>query len=210
MEAGTVTLQPPPKSGAHIKPVVLREGDVISLNGDTGEVLLGAMPLKPPSLDGSDDLKTFMGWVDSTKTIKVMANADTPNDAIESRKNGAEGIGLTRTEHMFFNDERIRVVRRMILAKDQDSKQKALNELLPYQRKDFEGILEAMDGLPVTVRLLDPPLHEFLPPLESVDDAFANEAGLTKDECIHAIERLSEVKKELLNLYLLLRVYYHI
>ena len=134
-----------------------------------------------------------MDWVDKRRNIKVLANADTPADAAEARRNGAQGIGLTRTEHMFFAEDRIRVVRRMILSKDKKHRQAALDDLLPYQRNDFEGILEAMDGLPVTVRLLDPPLHEFLPKAEQVDSAFAAEVGMSVEECKHTIERMEEV-----------------
>jgi pyruvate,orthophosphate dikinase len=188
-EAGTITFYPKDQG----KAITLRKGDWLSLNGDTGEVINGKMSLSPPSISSSKDTVRLMQWVDMKRTIKVEANADTPADAAEARKNGAEGIGLTRTEHMFFNDERIRVVRRMILSKDKYHRQKALDELLPYQRNDFEGILEAMDGLPVTIRLLDPPLHEFLPQVSQVDDAFAKDVGMTKEECIHTIERMEEV-----------------
>lgn len=174
-------------------PLTLKEGDWLSLNGDTGEVIKGKQSLSPPSISSSKDTVRLMQWVDMKRTIKVLANADTPADAAEARKNGAEGVGLTRTEHMFFSDERIRVVRRMILSKDKFHRQKALEELLPYQRSDFEGILEAMDGLPVTVRLLDPPLHEFLPAIDQVDEAFAKDVGMTLEECIHTIERMEEV-----------------
>jgi pyruvate,orthophosphate dikinase len=173
--------------------VTLKEGDWLSLNGDTGEVIKGKQALSPPSISSSKDTVRLMQWVDMKRTIKVLANADTPADAAEARKNGAEGVGLTRTEHMFFNDERIRVVRRMILSKDKEHRQKALDELLPHQRSDFEGILAAMDGLPVTVRLLDPPLHEFLPAPEMVDEAFANDVGMSLEECRHTIERMKEV-----------------
>jgi len=171
----------------------VREGDFLSLNGDTGEVLIGQLPLSPPSLESSQDTSNFMKWVDETRVIHVLANADSPIDAIEARRNGAQGIGLTRTEHMFFSDERIRVVRRMILSQDPANKKRALDELLVYQRKDFEGILEAMDGLPVTVRLLDPPLHEFLPKEEYVDEAFASDVGLSVEGCLQAIRRMHEV-----------------
>jgi pyruvate,orthophosphate dikinase len=174
-------------------PLTLKEGDWLSLNGDTGEVIKGKQSLSPPSISSSKDTVRLMQWVDMKRTIKVLANADTPADAAEARKNGAEGVGLTRTEHMFFSDERIRVVRRMILSKDKFHRQKALEELLPYQRSDFEGILEAMDGLPVTVRLLDPPLHEFLPAIDQVDEAFAKDVGMTLEECVHTIERMEEV-----------------
>lgn len=187
-EAGTVTFY----SKGSNAPVVLREKDWISLNGDTGEVLKGQFPLNPPSIESSTDIVRFMKWIDLRRSIKVMANADTPADAMEARRNGAQGIGLVRTEHMFFADDRIRVVRRMILSKN-ENKEKALAELLELQRQDFEGILEAMDGLPVTVRLLDPPLHEFLPAVDSIDDGFAQEAGMSKEECIYEVNKLQEV-----------------
>jgi len=189
-DAGTVTFYPKDSNAAA---VTLRKGDYISLNGDTGEIIQGSLPLHPPSIDGSQDTVRLMQWVDNKRTIRVMANADTPEDAAEARRNGAQGIGLTRTEHMFFSDDRIRVVRRMILSKDATHRARALTELLPYQRSDFEGILEAMDGLPVTVRLLDPPLHEFLPQPKDVDASFAADVGMTIEECRHAIERLEEV-----------------
>ena len=171
---------------------IYREGDQLSLNGDTGEILEGVMELKPPSTT-SGEIKRFMKWVDDKRKIKILTNADTPGDAMEARKNGAEGIGLARTEHMFFSPDRINVVRKMILAPDPISRQQALNELLPFQRSDFEGMLHAMDGLPVTVRLLDPPLHEFLPPKEHVDESFAKGVGLSKEECYQTIERMEEM-----------------
>uniref|UniRef100_A0ACD5THD9 Uncharacterized protein n=1 Tax=Avena sativa TaxID=4498 RepID=A0ACD5THD9_AVESA len=125
---------------------VLYEGDWLSLNGSTGDVILGKQPLSPPAL--SPDLETFMSWVDEVRKLKVMANADTPGDALAARKNGAEGIGLCRTEHMFFaSDERIKAVRQMIMAPTVELRQKALDRLLPYQRSDFEGIFRAMDGM---------------------------------------------------------------
>lgn len=185
--AGTVTIR---REG--LSPVTLKEGDWISLNGDTGEIIVGKQSLKPPSLD-SEETVTFMKWVDDKRKIKVLANADTPADAVEARRNGAQGIGLVRTEHMFFADDRIGAVRRMILAKSPEMRRRALDELLPMQQADFEGILEAMDGLPVTVRLLDPPLHEFLPPVGSVTKSFASELGMTIAECEQEIERMSEV-----------------
>ena len=172
---------------------VINEGDYISLNGDTGEVIVGKMDMVPPSIDQSPYAVRLMEWVDAKRRLKVLANADTAADAAEARRNGAQGIGLTRTEHMFFSEERIRVVRRMILSKDEGSRQRALQELQPYQRSDFEGILEAMDGLPVTVRLLDPPLHEFLPAAEQVDQAFADDVGRTLEGTRNEIERMEEV-----------------
>lgn len=173
--------------------VVIKEGDYISLNGETGEVILGKQDVKPPSIGDSAYAVKLMKWVDERRSMKVMANADTPADAMEARRNGAQGIGLTRTEHMFFSEDRIRVVRRMILAQDAAHRQQALNELLPFQRNDFAGILEAMDGLPVTVRLLDPPLHEFLPAAAEVDQSFADDVGCSLEEVKYAIGRMEEV-----------------
>ncbi|KMZ56893.1 Pyruvate, phosphate dikinase [Zostera marina] len=173
---------------------VLREGDWLSLNGSTGEVIEGKQPLSPPALSG--DLDTFMSWVDEVRKIKVMANADTPTDAATARNNGAEGIGLCRTEHMFFaSDERIKAVRQMIMASTTEQRKTALDLLLPYQRSDFEGIFRAMDGLPVTIRLLDPPLHEFLPEgdIEEIINQLSADTGMTEEEIILRIEKLSEV-----------------
>lgn len=173
---------------------VLNEGEWISLNGSTGEVILGKQPLSPPAL--SSELEIFMSWADEIRRIKVMANADTPEDALTARKNGAQGIGLCRTEHMFFaSDERIKAVRKMIMAITVEQRQAALDLLLPYQKSDFEGIFRAMDGLPVTIRLLDPPLHEFLPEgdLEQIVSELTKETGMIEDEVYLRIEKLSEV-----------------
>ncbi|KAJ0035108.1 hypothetical protein Pint_24979 [Pistacia integerrima] len=174
--------------------MVINEGEWLSLNGSTGEVMLGKQPLSPPALSG--DLETFMSWADEIRCLKVMANADTPDDALTARNNGAEGIGLCRTEHMFFaSDERIKAVRKMIMAVTVEQRKAALNLLLPYQRTDFEGIFRAMDGLPVTIRLLDPPLHEFLPEgdLEQIVSELSSETGMSEDEVFSRIEKLSEV-----------------
>ncbi|KAJ6981038.1 pyruvate [Populus alba x Populus x berolinensis] len=174
--------------------VVISEGEWISLNGSTGEVVLGKQPLSPPALSG--DLETFMSWADEIRRIKVMANADTPEDALRARNNGAQGIGLCRTEHMFFaSDERLKAVRRMIMAVTPEQRKAALDLLLPYQRSDFEGIFRAMDGFPVTIRLLDPPLHEFLPEgdLEQIVSELTTETGMMEDEVFSRIEKLSEV-----------------
>ncbi len=141
--------------------VIVREGDVVALDGDTGEVFLDAIQLIPPSISG--ELGVFLKWADEVRTLGVRANADTPEDARKAREYGAEGIGLVRTEHMFFQAERIPIVREMIMAGDTKARRRALERLLPFQREDFIGIFRAMDGLPVTIRLLDPPLHEFLP-----------------------------------------------
>jgi pyruvate,orthophosphate dikinase len=144
------------------------EGDTITIDGGTGEVILGAVELVPPQIN--EDFETILGWADSMRRLRVRANADTPDDARRAREFGAEGIGLCRTEHMFMAEERLPVVREMIMAADEDGRRSALDRLLPMQQSDFEGIFEAMAGLPVTIRLLDPPLHEFLPPLEEATD----------------------------------------
>ncbi|HEX2345055.1 MAG TPA: pyruvate, phosphate dikinase [Gaiellaceae bacterium] len=142
----------------------LRAGDVITIDGGSGSVIIGAVPLVPPAID--ENFGTILGWADDLRRLRVRANADTPEDATKAREFGAEGIGLCRTEHMFMADDRLPIVREMILAGDDQERRGALGRLLPVQQADFEGIFEAMAGLPVTIRLLDPPLHEFLPPLE--------------------------------------------
>jgi pyruvate,orthophosphate dikinase len=147
---------------------VLLEGDVITIDGTTGRVVVGAVPLVEP--EPSADFEQILDWADAARVLGVRANADTPEDALRARQNGAEGIGLCRTEHMFMADDRLSVVRQMILASTDEERSAALGVLLPMQQRDFEGIFEAMAGLPVTIRLLDPPLHEFLPPLEEIDD----------------------------------------
>jgi pyruvate,orthophosphate dikinase len=138
-----------------------KAGDVITIDGSTGQVLAGRVPMIEPALSG--EFATLMGWADAVRKLGVRANADTPNDARVALKFGAEGIGLCRTEHMFFDEDRIRAVREMILADDEKSRRAALAKLLPMQRADFVELFEIMQGLPVTIRLLDPPLHEFLP-----------------------------------------------
>jgi pyruvate, orthophosphate dikinase len=139
----------------------LNEGDVITIDGGTGRVFIGEVPLVPPQIN--DDFETILGWADDARRLKVRANADNPEDATRAREFGAQGIGLCRTEHMFFGNERLPVVQEMILADSEAGRRAALDRLLPFQQSDFEGIFEAMAGLPVTIRLLDPPLHEFLP-----------------------------------------------
>src|SRR5690606_30521376 len=131
------------------------------LDGGTGEVFVGKLELENPEVSG--DFATLMEWADQYRALKVRTNADTPHDAEVARQFGAEGIGLCRTEHMFFGEGRISAVREMILASNTEQRKKALAKLLPIQRDDFYGIFNAMDGYPVTIRLLDPPLHEFLP-----------------------------------------------
>jgi len=139
----------------------VKAGEVITIDGSTGEVMLGEVPTIQPELSG--DFATLMEWADKVRSMGVRANADTPTDAKNARRFGAEGIGLCRTEHMFFDGNRIIAVREMIMADDAEGRKKALAKLLPMQRGDFEELFRIMDGLPVTIRLLDPPLHEFLP-----------------------------------------------
>jgi pyruvate,orthophosphate dikinase len=145
----------------------LAEGDVLTIDGGTGEVIPGDVALVPPQIDAN--FETLLGWADETRRLRVRANADTPEDARRAREFGAEGIGLCRTEHMFMAEERLPLVQAMILALAEAERRELLDRLLPHQQSDFEGIFEAMAGLPVTIRLLDPPLHEFLPPLEEAD-----------------------------------------
>jgi pyruvate,orthophosphate dikinase len=158
----------------------LSAGDVITIDGGTGSVIVGAVPLVPPGID--ENFGTVLGWADDVRRLKVRANADTPEDAVKAREFGAEGIGLCRTEHMFMAEDRLPIVRDMILARDEEERRAALDRLLPMQQSDFEGIFEAMAGLPVTIRLLDPPLHEFLPPIEEA----------TSDEMRDRIRQLHE------------------
>ncbi|HEU0074216.1 MAG TPA: pyruvate, phosphate dikinase, partial [Dehalococcoidia bacterium] len=157
--------------------IEVKEGDVISLDGSTGEVMLGSVPVVEGQLD--DDFAELMGWVDAARRLKVRTNADTPFDAEVARKFGAEGIGLCRTEHMFFDPERILAVREMILSDSEAGRRAALAKILPMQRSDFEGIFRAMDGLPVTIRLLDPPLHEFLPHTAEEIEEVASALGVS-------------------------------
>jgi pyruvate, orthophosphate dikinase len=146
----------------------LAEGETLTIDGGTGRVIAGGVPLVPPQIN--EDFETVLGWADELRRLKVRANADTPEDAAKAREFGAQGIGLCRTEHMFMAEDRLPIVREMILAREEDERRAALDRLLPVQQADFEGIFEAMAGLPVTIRLLDPPLHEFLPPLDEATD----------------------------------------
>jgi pyruvate,orthophosphate dikinase len=143
------------------------EGEVITIDGSTGDVIVGPVDLVPPRID--ENFETLLGWSDDMRRLRVRANADTPEDAAKAREFGAEGIGLCRTEHMFMAEERLPHMRAMIMASGEEERRAALQRLLPFQQEDFEGIFEAMAGLPVTIRLLDPPLHEFLPSLEEAD-----------------------------------------
>ena len=147
----------------------LKEGETLTIDGGTGEVIAGEVKLIAPDIN--EDFETVLGWADDLRRLRVRTNADTPEDAAKAREFGAEGIGLCRTEHMFMADDRLPVVREMIMASSEDERRSALDRLLPHQQSDFEGIFEAMAGLPVTIRLLDPPLHEFLPPPEEATDA---------------------------------------
>ena len=138
-------------------------------------MIVGAVPLVPPAID--ENFETILDWADELRRLRVRANADTPEDAAKAREFGAEGIGLCRTEHMFMAPDRLPVVQEMILARDERARRAALDRLLPVQQADFEGIFEAMAGLPVTIRLLDPPLHEFLPVGRGGDDRLRCDAG---------------------------------
>jgi pyruvate,orthophosphate dikinase len=161
IDAGTKTV----RIGGH----QLSEGDVITIDGGTGRVIVGEVPLVPPAIN--EDFETILDWADDLRRLRVRANADNADDTAKAREFGAQGIGLCRTEHMFFGEERLPVVQEMILARDEAGRRDALDRLLPFQQSDFEAIFEAMAGLPVTIRLLDPPLHEFLPSLEEARDA---------------------------------------
>lgn len=173
-----------------INDLVLKEGDYISLNGSTGEVYLGKVPTKEPELDPY--FIELLTLADKYADLRVRTNADTPRDASVARKFGATGIGLCRTEHMFFEGNKIKAMREMILAEDTEGRKKALAKLLPYQRTDFEGIFEVMDGLPVTIRLLDPPLHEFVPHDEKGQQEMAEAMGVPLKKIQDRIESLRE------------------
>jgi len=169
---------------------VVKEGDYISLDGSLGEVYLGRVSTVEPALSG--DFGKLMRWADQTRKLKVRTNADTPKDAHTAIKFGAEGIGLCRTEHMFFEGDRIIAMREMILADTKEVREKALSKLLPIQRKDFEQIFEAMNGLPVTIRLLDPPLHEFLPHEQGNQQEMAEVLGISIEKIKEKVASLHE------------------
>ena len=164
---------------------------ILSIDGSTGEVMLGSVKRSTPKL--SSEFFTIMKWADQVRTLKVRTNADTPADAKRARDFGAQGIGLTRTEHMFFEGERIRPMREMILADNKKDREKALKKLLPFQRRDFAGIFTAMKGLPVTIRLLDPPLHEFLPHEPKAQRELAREMGVTPKAIKQRVAALHEL-----------------
>ena len=175
---------------ARVGDVVIKEGDWITISGNLGALYLGQMPVSIPELTG--DFGLFMSWVEEFRTMGVRANADTPEDARKAREFGAEGIGLCRTEHMFFEPDRIKAVREMILSDDVTGRKKALAKILPMQKGDFKGLFEVMEGLPVTIRLLDPPLHEFLPHEEEHIESLAKEMGVTVEKLKAKVELLHE------------------
>ena len=173
-----------------IEGVTYNEGDYISINGSTGQVYAGQIPTKAAELSG--DFKELMDLCDKYTHLQVRTNADTPHDAQVARDFGAKGIGLTRTEHMFFEDKKIVAMREMILSKTAEGREKALAKLLPYQKADFKGILEAMDGYPVNIRLLDPPLHEFVPHDAAGQEIMAKEMGVSVQEIKQRVDSLAE------------------
>jgi pyruvate,orthophosphate dikinase len=190
---------------ARIGDVVLHEGDWLTLDGGTGRVFAGDLPTQPSEvmrvINGvlsPEDAPTYqgfaklMGWADAHRRLRVRANADTPRDARVARNFGAEGIGLCRTEHMFFEGDRITAMREMIVARDEAGRRRALDKLLPMQRTDFEGIFAAMDGCPVTIRLLDPPLHEFLPHGGEESSLLAASLGLSRQDLNRIVSALRE------------------
>src|SRR5580692_11257716 len=170
--------------------ITIKRGDIITIDGAKGKVYKGKVKMRRPELTG--DFSTLMGWADETRKLKVRTNADTPTDSATARKFGAEGIGLCRTEHMFFDGDRIVAVRQMILADTEEGRKAALAKLLPIQRGDFEAIFKEMAGLPVTIRLLDPPLHEFLPHKESEIEEVAKASGTSPEKLRARTEALHE------------------
>ena len=170
--------------------VTVKKGDVITIDGSTGEVMVGEVPTIDPEF--FPEFSELLEWADEFRWIGVRANADTPMDAERARKFGAEGIGLARTEHMFFEGERIYAMQEMILAKTKEEREKALSKLLPMQREDFKGLFKAMDGFPVTIRLLDPPLHEFVPKTEEQIKELSERTGVPAEEIKAKAEALRE------------------
>ena len=173
-----------------INDLVIKENDIITIDGSTGEVIKGEVPTIKPDMSG--DFSTIMSWADNYRKLKIRTNAETPIDTKVAREFGAEGIGLCRTEHMFFDEERILYVRQMILSKTKDDRNKALEKILPFQKKDFVEIFKIMSGLPVTVRLLDPPLHEFLPKSKKEISLVADALKITEKEIENRIQDLHE------------------
>src|SRR6202030_3880881 len=176
----------------------IRQGDWITLDGNEGDVYEGEVKLSIPQLPSA--FSTLMGWADGVRRLGIRTNADTPQDARKAREMGAEGIGLCRTEHMFFKDfeepeksiERQLAIQEMIVAESSDDRRKALDKLLPYQRRDFSGIFKVMDGFPVTIRLIDPPLHEFVPHDREKQEELARKIGVDVEVVTRRIEQLHE------------------
>jgi pyruvate,orthophosphate dikinase len=173
-----------------VRDVVVKKGEIITIDGSTGEVLLGKVSTVDPEL--FEEFNELLKWADEIRWIGVRANADTPADAQRARKFGAEGIGLCRTEHMFFEGERIYAMQEMILAKTKEERERALAKLLPMQREDFKGLFKAMDGFPVTIRLLDPPLHEFVPKTKEQMEELSKRTGVPVEEIVAKSEALRE------------------
>jgi pyruvate,orthophosphate dikinase len=178
------------KGEININGQIVKVGEFVTINGTNGDVMIGKVPTVDPQISG--DFATLMEWADKIRTLKIRTNADTPEDAAKAREFGAEGIGLCRTEHMFFEGQRIVDMRKMILADDEAGRKKALAALEPYQKQDFIGIFEAMDGLPVTIRLLDPPLHEFLPHDETGQAEVARQLDIPVEKVRRRVEQLHE------------------
>jgi pyruvate,orthophosphate dikinase len=168
----------------------VKAGEFVTINGTTGDVMIGQVPTVAPTMTG--DFATLMGWADKVRKLKVRTNADTPKDSVQARAFGAEGIGLCRTEHMFFGEDRIVAMRQMILAQDEAGRKAALAKIEPFQKADFVGIFEAMDGLPVTIRLLDPPLHEFLPHDHKGQEEVAKQVGVDAKKIKERVDELHE------------------
>jgi len=187
---GELVIDEEAKTVKTVDGTVYKEGDWMSLDGSTGNVYGERVKTVDPEISG--DFETFMGWADSIRRLKVRTNADSPRDAIQARKFGAEGIGLCRTEHMFFEEERIFNFRRMIAADTVEMREEALEKILPYQRKDFEGLFEAMEGDPVVIRYLDPPLHEFLPHTDAEIKPLAESLGMSFEALKNRVESLKE------------------
>ncbi|HEX3152441.1 MAG TPA: pyruvate, phosphate dikinase [Gemmataceae bacterium] len=171
----------------------VKAGDFLTINGTTGDVMIGKVETIAPSMTG--DFANLMTWADKSRKLKIRTNADSPADSLKAREFGAEGIGLCRTEHMFFGDDRIAAVREMILSTTQEGRKKALAKIEPFQKADFVGIFEAMDGFPVTIRLLDPPLHEFLPQKDNKAgaEAVAKQIGVSVDKIFERVDELHEM-----------------
>jgi len=193
--AGDLAIDPE-RGEMRVGSTVIKEGEDISIDGATGEVFAGHLNTYDPNFKDETDLQTLLGWADQKRRMQVWANGDYPQDATRARDFGAQGIGLCRTEHMFFQQDRLPIVQEMILAKDETTRQSAIDRLLPFQTEDFRGILRAMDGLPVVIRLIDPPLHEFLPSMEDllVETTELRVRGNDPDELKRKEELLAQVE----------------